>query len=355
MDAIGTSGIGSTDPALAGGSVPGARTSPTSSSPAAASTPSGDSYSSEQGQGAAATEGGYDRRGRPAAKAGQLSAAQQRQVQRLQARDAEVKAHEAAHQAAGGGMVGAASFTYQKGPDGRSYAIGGEVSINAGSERTPAATISKMQRVIAAATAPAQPSGQDLAVAAQAQAAMAKAQSQAAQGGATSEDQAGAAPADGATAQDTASGTATKPGDEAEAQDDATEESAEADGTAATATAGMSSPAATASQPANAEPPPVWAVKAPAAKTTSLASKESQPGQTPSTTVAKQQPEPGATTTASSSAGSDTSNTTSASGVPSELFGDRSPGRLRRSVEVDELYRRLARGEVARTVLDRKA
>ncbi|MCK6488189.1 MAG: hypothetical protein L6R48_07650 [Planctomycetes bacterium] len=276
-------------------------------------------------------------------------------MQRLQARDAEVKAHEAAHQAAGGGMVGAASFTYQKGPDGRSYAIGGEVSINAGSERTPAATISKMQQVIAAATAPAQPSGQDLAVAAQAQAAIAKAQSQAAQGGAGAEGTAAVAPAGGAAApaQDPTRGIATRPDDETEAQDGAAEEAAEAEGTAATASTATATPESTAPRQAKAEPPPVWAVKAPAAKTASMADAETQPARAASTTG--QQPVSGAATTDSASTASDSSNTTSAGGLPSDLFGDRSPGRLRRSVEVDELYRRLARGEVAGTVLDRKA
>lgn len=348
MDAIGTTGIGSTDPALTGGSGPGARTSPASSSPGAASTTSGaDSYRSGQDQGAAGADGGYDRRGRPVAKSGQLSPAQQRQVQRLQARDAEVKAHEAAHQAAGGGLVGAASFTYQKGPDGRSYAIGGEVSIKAGSERTPAATISKMQQVIAAATAPAQPSGQDLAVAAQAQAAIAKAQIQAAQGDAGAEGTAAAAPAGGAAApaQDPTGGIATRPDDETEAQDGAAEEAAEAEGTAATASTATATP--------KAEPPPVWAVKAPAAKTASMADAETQPAKAAST--AGQQPVSGAATTDSASTATDTSNTASAGGLPRDLFGDRSPARLRRSVEVDELYRRLARGEVAGTVLDRKA
>lgn len=352
MDAIGTTGIGSTDPALTGGSAPGARTSPTSSSPDAASTTSGaDSYRSEQGQGAAAADGGYDRRGRPVAKSGQLSPAQQRQVQRLQARDAEVRAHEAAHQAAGGGMVGAASFTYQKGPDGRSYAIGGEVSIKAGSERTPAATISKMQQVIAAATAPAQPSGQDLAVAAQAQAAIAKAQSQAAQGGAAAEGNAGATSADGspAPAQDGVVGTTTQPGDETEAQDDGTEEAAEAGSTAASAPTDTATPVATApKQAARAEPLPVWAVKAPAATA-------AQPAKTASTTTAEPPPVLGATTNDPAGTASDTSNTSSAGGLPSDLFGDRSPDRLRRSAEVDELYRRLGRGEVAGTVLDRRA
>jgi len=54
-----------------------------------------------------------------------LSPDEERLVTDLQARDAEVKTHEAAHQAAGAGMTGAASYTYQQGPDGKMYAIGG--------------------------------------------------------------------------------------------------------------------------------------------------------------------------------------------------------------------------------------
>jgi hypothetical protein len=104
-----------------------------------------------------------------AAQAGaarELTRADQVQVARLHARDREVRAHEAAHQAAGGGHAGAASFTYQQGPDGRRYAIGGEVPIDMSAiSGDPAATIAKMARVRAAALAPAQPSAQDLAVA----------------------------------------------------------------------------------------------------------------------------------------------------------------------------------------------
>ncbi len=101
-----------------------------------------------------------------AASARALSQAEQIQITRLQARDREVRAHEAAHQAAGGGHAGAASFTYQQGPDGRRYAIGGEVPIDMSAvSGDPAATIAKMARVRAAALAPAQPSAQDLAVA----------------------------------------------------------------------------------------------------------------------------------------------------------------------------------------------
>jgi hypothetical protein len=86
-------------------------------------------------------------------------------VTELAQRDREVHTHEAAHQAAGGGLVGAASYTYQEGPDGRSYAIGGECPIQIPASDNPSEMIDIAQRVRAAALAPANPSGQDLAVA----------------------------------------------------------------------------------------------------------------------------------------------------------------------------------------------
>ena len=98
-----------------------------------------------------------------------LSTEEKQVVNDLKRRDAEVKAHEAAHMAAGGGIVqGGASYEYQTGPDGKMYAVGGEVHIDVTPERTPEGTIRKMQQVRAAALAPAQPSGTDRAVAAQA-------------------------------------------------------------------------------------------------------------------------------------------------------------------------------------------
>jgi len=108
----------------------------------------------------------------------ELSEDEKQLVKDLQARDAEVKTHEAAHQAAGGGMTGAASFSYQQGPDGKMYAIGGEVGIAAPSGSTPEETIANAQQVIAAAMAPANPSGQDFAVASSARIMMIKAQQQ---------------------------------------------------------------------------------------------------------------------------------------------------------------------------------
>ncbi|MEJ2039148.1 MAG: putative metalloprotease CJM1_0395 family protein [Desulfosarcinaceae bacterium] len=108
-----------------------------------------------------------------------LSPEEKQQVNELQKRDAEVKAHEQAHMAAGGGLVsGGASYQYEVGPDGKRYAVGGEVSIDVSPERTPEATIRKMQQVKRAAMAPAQPSGTDRAVAARAAQAEAKARAE---------------------------------------------------------------------------------------------------------------------------------------------------------------------------------
>lgn len=98
-----------------------------------------------------------------------LSEAEQRQVAELAERDREVRAHEMAHVAAGAGLVTrGASYTYQTGPDGQRYAIGGEVGIDTSPGRSPEETLAKAARIRAAALAPAEPSGQDRQVAAQA-------------------------------------------------------------------------------------------------------------------------------------------------------------------------------------------
>lgn len=103
----------------------------------------------------------------------ELSKAEKAQVRELQVRDAEVKAHEAAHQGGGGG---AATYTFQQGPDGKMYAIGGEVSISLKTGSTPEETIANAMQVLAAATAPANPSSQDMSVAATAKSMIIKAQ-----------------------------------------------------------------------------------------------------------------------------------------------------------------------------------
>lgn len=98
----------------------------------------------------------------------QLTPEEQEQVDKLQARDAEVRNHEAAHLAAAGQYAkGGPKFEYQTGPDGKKYAIGGSVSIDSGSVAgDPEATIEKAQKIRAAALAPADPSTQDQRVAA---------------------------------------------------------------------------------------------------------------------------------------------------------------------------------------------
>ena len=106
-----------------------------------------------------------------------LSESEKQMVLKLQSRDTEVRAHESAHQS-GGASTGAASFTYQQGPDGKMYAIGGEVPISFQSGSTPEETIANAQAVIASALAPADPSGQDMAVASSAMVMMVKAQQQ---------------------------------------------------------------------------------------------------------------------------------------------------------------------------------
>lgn len=107
-----------------------------------------------------------------------LNEAEEKQVDELSQRDREVRAHEQAHARAGGAHAGAPSYTFQQGPDGKRYAVGGEVQIDTSGERTPEATIRKMQTVIRAATAPADPSSQDLKVAQQARAQLAEAQAE---------------------------------------------------------------------------------------------------------------------------------------------------------------------------------
>ncbi|MGB7569780.1 MAG: putative metalloprotease CJM1_0395 family protein [Chitinivibrionales bacterium] len=94
----------------------------------------------------------------------------QEKVKELTKRDQEVRAHEQAHIAAGGQYVkGGATYQYQKGPDGKMYAVGGEVTIDTSPVKgDPQATVAKMEVVIRAALAPADPSGQDRSVAAQA-------------------------------------------------------------------------------------------------------------------------------------------------------------------------------------------
>jgi hypothetical protein len=109
------------------------------------------------------------------------SSLQQQRLEQLEitkrvTRDQDVRTHEQAHAAVGGQYAGAPTYAYERGPDGKRYAVGGEVGIDAGPiANDPEATLRKMEVVIRAALAPAEPSAQDRQVAAQAQAQMSEA------------------------------------------------------------------------------------------------------------------------------------------------------------------------------------
>lgn len=111
-----------------------------------------------------------------------LSEAELRQIDQMKVIDQEVRRHELAHQVAGGAYTGGASYTYERGPDGNRYVVAGEVPIDYGPvQGDPQATIAKMQQVISAALAPADPSPKDHQVAARARGFMMAAQLEMAQ------------------------------------------------------------------------------------------------------------------------------------------------------------------------------
>ncbi|NPA55364.1 MAG: hypothetical protein GXO40_03285 [Epsilonproteobacteria bacterium] len=94
-----------------------------------------------------------------------LSQQDQQKIQELSSIDTKVRAHEMAHQAVGGQFAAAPSYTTTKGPDGKEYAVAGEVPIKIEKGNTPKETIANMQQIKAAALAPSDPSPQDLKVA----------------------------------------------------------------------------------------------------------------------------------------------------------------------------------------------
>ena len=139
------------------------------SSQAAAAQESG--ASAEDAEESESRQGVAEGSDRPTATDGSpLSEAEVQQVQELQDRDRAVRAHEQAHAAAAGGLaMGGPTYHYQRGPDGRNYAVGGEVKIDSSPiPGDPEATIRKMDQVRRAALAPADPSPTDRSVASQA-------------------------------------------------------------------------------------------------------------------------------------------------------------------------------------------
>lgn len=94
---------------------------------------------------------------------------EQKVVDELATTDRAVRSHEQAHAAVAGQYAGTTTYSFVRGPDGVSYAVGGEVSIDSSPvPNDPEATIRKAQQIRMAANAPADPSPQDRRVAAQA-------------------------------------------------------------------------------------------------------------------------------------------------------------------------------------------
>ena len=116
--------------------------------------------------------------GKPASGQNQFTEEELALIAELKRRDREVRAHEQAHLVAAGQYAkGSPQYTFQKGPDGKNYAVGGEVQIDTSPVRgDPEATLRKAEAVRRAANAPASPSSQDRAVAAQATALAVQAQ-----------------------------------------------------------------------------------------------------------------------------------------------------------------------------------
>jgi hypothetical protein len=139
--------------------------------------PSGGAYADSTAT-SATRESTTQRPVRENAESGQLTQQEQAEVRELQKRDQEVRAHEAAHRSAAGGLVSGGSYSYKQGPDGRSYAVSGEVSIRMPSSNSPEERVRQAETVRRAALAPADPSPQDRQVAAQASAMAAQARSE---------------------------------------------------------------------------------------------------------------------------------------------------------------------------------
>lgn len=89
-----------------------------------------------------------------------------KELENLKQRDQEVRIHEQAHANIGGQYAGSPQYEFERGSDGKNYAVEGEVKIDVSAVNgDPQATIEKMEQVKRAALAPAEPSSADRKVA----------------------------------------------------------------------------------------------------------------------------------------------------------------------------------------------
>ena len=117
-----------------------------------------------------AENGGAAASGGPVNQTGaKMDADDEALLQKLQSRDAKVRSHELAHMmAAGGQAAGLPEYTYQTGPDGRQYAVGGAVNISISSTGDAQHDAGQAETARRAALATGEPSIRDALTAAQA-------------------------------------------------------------------------------------------------------------------------------------------------------------------------------------------
>jgi hypothetical protein len=98
----------------------------------------------------------------------QKSDEEKRIICELSKRDSEVKSHEASHMNSSAGVValGAPRYTYAMGPDGMTYAVGGEVTLATIPTSDPQTAARRARSMRDAALAPGEPSSQDFDAAA---------------------------------------------------------------------------------------------------------------------------------------------------------------------------------------------
>jgi len=114
-----------------------------------------------------------DRQAAPSSSAARLpddlSPTEKAAVSELQQRDQQVKQEEKAHAAVAGDLAGPINYIYQRGPDGRQYAVGGSVGISASTLSGDPEEAKRLgARIAVAANAATNPSAQDYATARQA-------------------------------------------------------------------------------------------------------------------------------------------------------------------------------------------
>lgn len=90
----------------------------------------------------------------------------QRVLEKFKRTDAQVRSHEQVH-ATIGQTTSPISYNYQKGPDGKMYAVGGSVRFDTSIPDDPKSAAFKLDQLSKAAAGPTDPSGADTTIASQ--------------------------------------------------------------------------------------------------------------------------------------------------------------------------------------------